>query len=47
MAGLPSYLDIVGHQIDRVEAHTKLTNEIYIPALLHLLQECCATRKSG
>ena len=31
----------VGHEVHRVKAHTKLTDQVDIPTLLHLLQEAC------
>lgn len=38
---LGHHLHIVCHQVDGVEAHAKLANEVEVAALLHLLQEGC------
>ena len=35
----------VSHEVDGVEADTKLTNQVDVPARLHLLQERCGARK--
>ncbi len=45
MCWVGAHLHIVCHQVDGVEAHTKLANQVHVIALLHLLQECCTCMK--
>ncbi len=41
------FTTFAAHQVDGVEAHAKLANEVQVSALLHLLQEGCSEGGSG